>query len=100
VLSNASPWQRVATTDHPQIYEAMTTLAILAPVHVTDDENTGLPFHKDPGLCRTEKKNPPPTELSRGYRSPDYRPCCVILRGDTEYVASWIARDGGKFDNH
>ncbi|WP_306258826.1 hypothetical protein [Pararhizobium sp. IMCC21322] len=84
-------WQRVATTTIRN-YEAMTDTAI-CPVHVTDDEKYWIAFHKDPAFAE-QKKEIHRHELPVGYGTRITDRWLRYFEGDTEFVASGLARDG------
>ncbi len=84
-------WQRVATTTIRN-YEAMTDTAI-CPVHVTDDEKYWTAFHKDPAFAE-QKKEIHRHELPIGYGTRITDRWLRYFEGDSEFMASGLARDG------
>ncbi len=84
-------WQRVATTTIRN-YEALTDTAI-CPVHVTDDEKYWVAFHKDPAFAE-QKKEIHRHELPIGYGTRITDRWLQFFKGDMDFLASGLARDG------
>lgn len=84
-------WQRVATTTIRN-YEALTDTSI-CPVHLTDDERYWVAFHKDPAFAE-QVKEAHKHELPTGYGKRIAQSWMAHFKGETDYQATGLARDG------